>query len=278
MNFALRLVIGIAIAYGAILLLVALLQSSLIYRNQKPKSTRQIVEDGGFRVWPKDNHLYRGLLAATPAEKAKGLVVIFHGNAGTAADRMHYSRALNPLGYNVLLVEYPGYGGRDGSLNEKSFVSDAKETVRRAKAELGGPIYLWGESLGCGIASAVAADPLTQADGVILVTPWDTLADLVQTLYWYFPAKWMLRDQYDNIRNLQKFDNPIAVLVAENDEIIPPHHAFRLFESLSPPKRKWIFPLSGHNNWPSEATEYWWQEVMDFVSLLDGNSSMQMMK
>ena len=266
MNLALRLVVGIAIGYGALLLLVYFVQSSLLYHNQWPKPTEQIVRSAGLRFWPNSSDSYRGLLATTPIEKPKGLVVIFHGNAGTSVDRSYYTRALNPLGYNVLLAEYPGYGGRDGSLSEESFVSDAKETVRRANAEFGGPLYLWGESLGCGIASAVAADPPTQIQGLILLTPWDTLPNLAQTLYWYFPTKWMVRDQYDNVGNLQEFDNPIALLLAEHDQIIPPKHALRLFESLTPPKRKWVFQRSGHNDWPSTSNESWWQEVMDFVS------------
>ncbi len=266
MNLALRVVVGFAIGYSALLLVVYFVQSSLLYHNQRPKPTDDDIRSVGLRFWSEESDSYRGFIAATPTEKPKGLIVIYHGNAGTAADRVYYARALVPLGYNVFLAEYPGYGGRDGSLSEASFVSDAKETLRRAYEEYGGPIYLWGESLGCGVASALAADPPVPVDGVIMVTPWDSLPNLAQTLYWYFPAKWMVRDQYDNIRNLQDFDNPIALLLAERDGIIPPKHALRLYDSLTPPKRKWVFQSSGHNSWPSSPNETWWQEVMDFVS------------
>jgi pimeloyl-ACP methyl ester carboxylesterase len=85
-------------------------------------------------------------------------VLVFHGNAGSALDRKYYPDALEKLGYRVILVEYPGYGGRRGKLGEGSFVADARDLVTLARDEFGDPIYVWGESLGCGVAIAVAAD------------------------------------------------------------------------------------------------------------------------
>lgn len=52
-------------------------------------------------------------------------MIVFHGNAGAAIDRSYYVDALTPLGYRVVLAEYPGYGGRSGQPREKVFVADA---------------------------------------------------------------------------------------------------------------------------------------------------------
>ena len=78
-----------------------------------------------------------------------------------------------PLGYRVLLAEYPGYGARKGELSEETFVRDAKETLRVASERYGGPLYLLGESLGCAVAAAAAKDSPVEIDGLILITPWE---------------------------------------------------------------------------------------------------------
>jgi uncharacterized protein len=74
-----------------------------------------------------------------------------------------------------------------------------------------------------------------------------------------------VRDRYDNIRNLQAYDKPVAVLVAERDDIIPKNHGLRLYESIKSPKKLWVFEQGGHNNWPRLPQEPWWREVMLFL-------------
>src|SRR4030042_297504 len=76
----------------------------------------------------------------------------------------------------------PGDGGRRGGLGERPFVADAKETVRRASEAFGGPLFLVGESLGCGVVAAVAADPAIPVEGGVMITPWDSLPAVAQAL------------------------------------------------------------------------------------------------
>jgi hypothetical protein len=253
---------------GYILLMVAVYfgQRGMLYFPDKKKPQEEQVRALGLTFWPDVKDAHRGFTVDSPGEaKYQGLIVVFHGNAGSAAHRSYYIPAMHRLGYRVVLAEYPSYGGRDGELGEASFVRDAVETVKRAHLEFGGPVILLGESLGCAIAAAVAANPPVPIMGVILITPWDSLPDLAQSLYWYFPARWLVRDRYDNVRNLSGFDGPVAVLVAEQDEIIPWKHSMRLYDSLKPPKRLWVFKKAGHNSWPTAAAETWWGEVMRFL-------------
>jgi pimeloyl-ACP methyl ester carboxylesterase len=76
----------------------------------------------------------------------------------------------------------------------------------------------------------------------------------------------MVRDRYDSVANLAHWKKPIAVLLAEHDEIIPIAHGKNLFESLPHPKKRVLFKNAGHNSWPADASQAWWKEVMDFVS------------
>lgn len=245
-------------------------QRKMIYFPDREKPTQDQIHAAGLRFWPDQDPGqdgdYHGLVATDPVAEAKGTIIVFHGNAGAAWHRNYYVHALAPLGFNVVLAEYPGYGGRDGVPSEKNFVNDARSTIQLAHDTFGGRLYLWGESLGCGVAAAIAADPPVPVDGVVLVTPWDSLPDLAQDLYWYVPVRWMLRDKFNNVKNLQSFHKPVAVAIAAIDEIIPTKRSLRLYESIRTPKHLWRFENAGHNNWPTGPTEKWWREVMQFVS------------
>jgi pimeloyl-ACP methyl ester carboxylesterase len=172
---------------------------------------------------------------------------------------------LNQIGFRVILAEYPGYGGRPGQMNENNIVQDAKVTLRLAYQQYGKPVYVLGESLGCGVAAAVAADTPVPIAGLVLVTPWDSLPKMAQSIYWFLPARWLCKDKYDNIKNLASFSRRIAIAIAENDEIVPKKRSFGLFAALSNEKRLWMIRNAGHNTWPEYVSLTWWQEVMGYL-------------
>jgi pimeloyl-ACP methyl ester carboxylesterase len=269
-SLALKLIFYGAVACGALFLAAYLWQRRMIYFPDPGRPPEGHVRALGLRFWPDAGDGYRGFIGTAAPAGTRGLVVAFHGNAGNAAGRAYYVHALAPLGFRVLLAEYPGYGGRTGGLGERSFVADAKETVRKVSEAFGGPLFLVGESLGCGVAAAVAADPPIPVEGLVLITPWDSLPAVAQALYWHLPLGGLVRDKYDSIRNLQAYQNSVAVVVAEQDEIIPRANSLRLYESLTAPKRLWVFTGAGHNSWPIGPNEAWWREVMDFVSAPQG--------
>lgn len=266
MNLVLRLVFYAAIVYCVLVLIAYLWQRRIMYFPNREKPLENQIHTVNMRFWPESGDAYRGFTSITNPAGKKGLVVVFHGNAGGAWDRTYYVQALAPLGFRVVLAEYPGYGGRSGELGERHFVEDAKATVRRAYEEFGGPVFLWGESLGCGVATAVATDSPVPVEGVVLITPWDSLPDVAQMLYWYFPVRMLVRDKYDNVCNLRSYDKPVAIVVAEWDEIIPRRCSMRLYDSLATPKRLWVLEGVGHNSWPAGPNEGWWREVSNFVS------------
>jgi alpha-beta hydrolase superfamily lysophospholipase len=261
-----RILLYLAIGYALLVGFMALMQRNMLYFPD-PTATIQAVPlgaEGTLEPWPGTGEAFRGYVRRPlphPAS-ARGTVVVFHGNAGSARDRAYYTRALEARGYRVVLAEYPGYGGRAGAPSEKAFIEDGRDTARQALAEFGGPLWLWGESLGAAVAAGVAADRTLPVAGVALITPWDRLTDLAQSLYWYVPARWLLRDRYDTIAALRDYDGAVAVLVAEQDEIIPARHSQRLYETLPGLKKRWLFAGAGHNTWPADPRVAWWDEVL----------------
>jgi uncharacterized protein len=269
MNATIRLIGFAAMGYGLLVLLVFLMQRRMIYAPESSRPAQDAVQALGLRYWPDAEGAFRGYIGMEPPKRFRGTVVAFHGNAGSAWQRDYFIRALHPLGYRVILAEYPGYGGRPGDTNETVFVRDAIATVKRARSDFGTPIYLLGESMGCGVAAAAAAARDVDASGLILITPWDSLPDLAQTHYWYLPARMLTIDRFDSVSNLESFDRPVALAIAKNDTVVPNKHSLRLFHSLAAPKRLWEFAGAGHNTWPTAADAPWWREAMDFVAGTD---------
>lgn len=243
------------------------LQRNMLYYPSTHLPTQASLAAKSIQFWPSGPKDYRGFLGV-PSGTPKGTFVIFHGNAGTAAERAYYTRTLTRLGYRVLLAEYPGYGARNGEPGEDVLVSDAKEILFLAFEQFGPPIVLLGESLGCGVAAAAVKDLSVRIDGIILITPWDTLQSVAGEKFSWLPVRFFLRDTYDTIGNLRKYRGRIAIVGAERDEVIPIRHALALFESLAANKRMYTIKDAGHNDWPGMVDQSWWKEIIYY---LEGN-------
>lgn len=248
----------IAVACLLFLAAIFLWQDRMLYF---PASTTvERLASGGLRAWPSAQD-FRGLLAE-PAIAVRGTAIVFHGNAGHVGHRAFYAQALTPLGFRVILAEYPGYGPRAGALGEASLVADAEETVALAHRQYGGPLLLIGESLGAAVAAAATARQPSFSAGLLLITPWDRLARVASHHYPWLPVKWMLRDDYDTLSSLAKFDRPVTVVVAERDSIVPAHLGHALHAALGGPKQLVVIQASDHNDWPDRVDASWWRAAI----------------
>jgi alpha-beta hydrolase superfamily lysophospholipase len=254
-----------SLVYVALCALTFLLQRAMLYLPDKTRLSPGEAAAVGLRQWPSPAD-YRGFTSLDEPADARGTVVVFHGNAGTAYHRDFYVAALSRLGLRVVLAEYPGYGGRDGRPSEDALVGDALETIRLARRDYGDPLYLWGESLGSGVVCAAVARSEVPVAGLVLFLAWDSLADLAQTHYRYLPARWLVLDRYDNVANLRGYRGRVAVVLAGDDEVVPVRHGRRLYEALTTDKKLWLFEGARHNEMPVADGLPWWGEVVAFVS------------
>ncbi len=257
----------ILIVYLTLVLILFLAQRKLLYFPNNSLLTEEFIKARGLEYWLGKDDNYRGLISSQPQNGVKGTIIVFHGNAGTAIDRSYYSNALVKLGYRVLLAEYPGYGGRSGKPSEEVFVADARETIKLIYQEYGSPIYLWGESLGSGVVASTISDNTLPVDGLMLITPWDSLPNLAQTIYSFFPVKWLVLDKFDSVNNLKSFPGNIGILIAGKDEVIPANLGKNLYKSLPNTNKKlWLLENAGHNNWIDYIDDSLWQEILNFLA------------
>jgi uncharacterized protein len=224
---------GLALIWGGLFMF----QDHLLYFPDSAPLAEVVAEArrDGLEPWP-DAGDFRGLLCE-PRTAARGTLVFFHGNAGHAGHRSWVAEALADVGLRVILAEYPGYGPRPGQPAEAVLVRDAVETLARVREQFPGPLLVAGESLGAGVAAAVAEKS---------------------------PVDLLLRDRYDSIANLAGFRGPVAVVIAARDSIVPAPFGQALFASLPGRKRLWTIPAD-HNDWMMRVDGKWWMALTTFL-------------
>ena len=257
--------------YAALLLLLLVGQRALIYLPSKAPEAEllRVAEmervvpwrdkDGGILGWFRPR-------AAGEAQAANRLVV-FHGNAGYALNRTHFIEGFEGLDggrvWQVYLFEYPGFGSRPGSPSEES-ITEAAVAAMETLGD-GPPVYIVGESLGSGPASALAKRLSEKIAGVLLVTPYSSLVEVAAIHYPVVPVHWLLRDQWKNVEALASFPGRVAVMLAAEDEVIPVEQGHRLFAVVNGVKRLWVMPGATHNGIDFAPDAGWWRQVSDFL-------------
>ena len=190
------------------------------------------------------------------------LVIYFGGNAEEVSWMLESVgdplRGATP-GIGWLLVDYRGYGASGGDPSETALFIDALAWFDRAeKFPDVDPrrVIAFGRSLGSGVAVHLAAQrPLA---GVVLVTPYDSMAAVAKHHYPWLPVDSLLKHRFDSLALAPRLDAPLLMLIAEHDQVIPPEHAERLYEAWGGPKTKLILRGATHNStdgdpdfWPS---------------------------
>jgi fermentation-respiration switch protein FrsA (DUF1100 family) len=160
-----------------------------------------------------------------PPRGDKPLVLYFHGNGGALNLRVDRFRRIVAEGFGLLALSYRGYGGSTGKPTEAGLIEDARAAYAYA-AERYPRITLWGESLGTGVAVALAAEkPVTH---LILDAPYTSTVDVAANLYWFLPVRLLMKDQFRSDLRIQQVKAPVLIMHGEADDIIPIRYGERL--------------------------------------------------
>ena len=196
--------------------------------------------------------------------KASGPVVLYFGGNAEEVSWM-LDELGNAPGASWLLVDYRGYGLSEGSPGEAALVSDALQWYDHVAALPSVDtqrVFVFGRSLGSGVAVALAAQ--RPVAGVILATPYDSLAAVAKRYYWYLPVDLLLKHRFDSVARAPQLKQPLLCLIAGRDEVIPPAHGERLFDAWGGPKRKVVLQGAGHNT--IDAHPLFWPLVREFLA------------
>ena len=156
----------------------------------------------------------------------------------------------------LYLVNYRGYGGSTGQPREADLITDA-ETVYDWVAAHHGHVVAMGRSLGTGVATALASR--RPVAGLVLVTPYDSIANVASDRYPWLPVRLLIKDSYDSVTRIRQVKAPVLVLVAGHDQSILKPRTDALIAAIpGGSAHTVVIPAAGHNDiqdfpayWPS---------------------------
>ncbi len=260
----LALVAALVLASGAVFLLTWL-QRRLLYFPVRQDLERVTAVARQHRLEPwADAGRFLGWRSAPLADPARAVLLVLHGNAGTALDRTYFRdvfEAAAPV--EVVLLEYPGYGPRAGVPSQQTLVRACTDAVTLL-ARGGLPVVIVGESLGSAAAALCAADEPDSVAGLVLVTPLASVTAVAKRHYPFLPSA-LVRDAYHADEALPRYPGPVAFLVAARDEVVFTDLGMALYEGRTGPKRLWVDEGAGHNTVRYEPPDDRWREILGFV-------------
>ncbi len=238
MNAAVRLALIAASTYALAGCALYFLQDRLLYRPTpevaRPGAQPLRIERGTatLKVW----ELHGG---ARPA------LIYFGGNAEDVGANIPDFDAAFP-DRAVYLVNYRGYGGSTGRPSEAALLADAA-AIYDAVSARHAPIAVIGRSLGSGVAVALAA--ARPAERLILITPFDSIANVAADHYKLLPVRVLLRDRYDSAARIGRVSAPTLVVIAEDDEVVLRARSDALLAAITPALRRTLLvPGATHND------------------------------
>lgn len=202
-----------------------------------------------------------GLLTACGPGPAARRGELPPGGTGRPADRY----AIDHLpGWGLLLVNYRGYGLSGGQPSEAALRADALvlyDWARRQPGVDGTRIVAWGRSLGAGMAVHLAAQ--RPVAGVVLVSPYDSMAAVAQGHYPLVPVRWLLRHPFEVMAQAAAARAPLLALAMAQDRVIPVAHSRRLVQGWGGPRRLIELVDGDHNRPPQPA---YGEAIAEFLS------------
>ena len=243
----LQLVLIIISLYLFVLVFLYFYQRNLLYHpNENNYSGDKIsVKIEKVKIRTSDNIELLGWYHEKNLKDYKTLIY-FHGNAGSLENRIHKLNHFKDMNINFLIIAWRGFSGNEGKPSEQGLYVDGKSAIdwiiKKGADEKN--LILYGESLGTGIATHLAQN--RSFAGVILETPFTSMADAAKIFYPYIPVKILLKDKFENNKKIKNINSPILVMHGEIDQIIPFSMGKKIYEMANEPKYSHFTKYDNH--------------------------------
>ncbi len=196
---------------------------------------------------------------AAPNIDGAPTVLYFHGNSGNLSTRAARYRQILESGFGLYAPTYRGYAGSEGQPSETGLISDALEHFDRLSKETT-DIVIHGESLGTGVATAVAAQRKPIA--LILEAPYTATVDVAAEAYPWLPVAFLMKDQFPSRERIGAVSSPVMIIHGTDDTIIPFEHGQALYEKAGEPKTFVAIDGAGHGDLWKRGL---WENAQDFL-------------
>lgn len=171
-----------------------------------------------FNIKTKNRDTLSGVLFKADTN-GKGIVFYLHGNAETIGSVYTIKELYNRLGYDLFIVDYPGFGKSTGHIHSQQQLLDgvqaAYDTVRNHYSE--DKIIVIAHSVGTGMATWVAS--VNHPSKLILLAPYYSLTDMEQHNFPIIPT-FILKYPLPSYQYLQQVKAPVTIFHGDQDEVI----------------------------------------------------------
>ena len=231
--------------------IVYFLQEKFIFKPEKLKADFKFKYDVPFKELffePEKGVKINGLHFFR--EKPKGLILYFHGNTRSIKGWAKYATDFYRYNYDVVLIDYRGFGKSTGKRSEKDMLADTQfvytELLRQYPEH---HMIVYGRSIGSGFAAKLASD--NKPRYLILDAPYYNFTKVVERFLPILPVRYVLRYQLRTDKWIRHINCHAYIIHGTKDWLIPIRHSERLQE-INPRKITLIrIHGGGHNNLPS---------------------------
>ena len=192
---------------------------------------------------------------ALPYAETAPWLLYFHGNGGNIADYLSFTSALHNFGFNVLMLEYRGYGESGGVPSETGLFEDARTAYRylTERGVLPEHIGVYGFSLGSGVAVDLASK--VEVGALIVEAGYTSIPDVARELYRVVP-RFLMHNRFDSQSKIERVNAPVLFVHSPTDRTVPFAQGETLYALAGEPK-EFVKMRGGHtellNGSPDEA-------------------------
>lgn len=163
----------------------------------------------------------------------RGVVLYFHGNKKNISWYEKYVHSFTSKGFEVWMMDYPGFGKSTGSFSEEKLYDYALELYKLARSRYKPrEIIIYGKSMGTGIAAELAS--VRDCKYLILETPYYSMTSLAAHYFPIYPVSRLIHHKFPNNKWLPKVTAPIIIFHGTRDGLIPYSQSVKLASFMKP--------------------------------------------
>jgi uncharacterized protein len=248
MTLVKTLLILISLGYLVILGALYVFQTSLLFPTRMVPAAGALPQGAqALVVTTADSNMLHGVHLPPKLAGGQGpLILAFPGNAWNAEAAAVYLRDIYPE-LDVVAFHYRGYRPSTGRPSAASLLADGPLIYDAVATRFPSrPIVAVGFSVGTGVAAHLAAE--RELAGLILVTPFDSLAALGAGHYRWLPVRPLLRHRMEPVADLAAARAPVALIAGRHDTLIPAARTAPLRQAARNLVLDVTIPGAGHND------------------------------
>lgn len=244
--FILLLFVGI---YIVLSILLYFLQDYLLFKPEKLSKDFQFYYDNQeieeYNITTRDGAIINGLLFK--AKESKGIVFYLKGNSKSIKGWGKFAVDFTRLGYNVLMVDYRGFGKSTGKRSQKAIKRDLQVIYDKLKEQVAEKyIILYGRSLGSGFATKLAS--MNNPRMLILDAPYYSLSKVAKKYVPFMPLSILIKFPMPTYKWLKYVKCPIHIIHGTDDKLIPYKTSVKLAKIKPEITRLYTVIGGGHKN------------------------------